>query len=107
MNVEISFTVQRGEVPSHHTDLRLSKVFDVEWPGRPAAGESIEVDVGAPGDENEFTVGGVYWATESPTLVYLNPTRIPMDEQEQLEDYLKYVEKRGWKITGVRRPAAT
>jgi hypothetical protein len=103
MKVEIAFTVQRAEEASHHTDLRFSKVFDVEWPGRPQVGEGIDLDVGPPGDkyENEWKVAAVYWSTEGPTLVVLEPIVIPPDEQEQLDGYRNSLERRnGWKVTG-------
>jgi hypothetical protein len=97
MEVEISFNVQRAEVASHHTDRRFSKSFDVDWLGRPYVGEGIELDVSPPGDDNEFAVRDIYWSTESPPLLHLEPITILEDEQEQLDRYVAVLEERGWK----------
>jgi hypothetical protein len=65
-------------------------------------GESIEVDVGPPVEDGEFKVKGVYWLTESPTNVYLEPVIVSPEEakaQEGLEGYMKYCKSRGWKVS--------
>jgi hypothetical protein len=106
MKIGVSFVVQRREVASHHTDLRFSKLFDVDWPGRPSPGEYIDLDVGPPGEDEEFKVRGVSWSTETPVNVYLEPIIIPDDEQEQLDGYISSVGKKGWKVTRVHAQPA-
>jgi hypothetical protein len=100
MKIEISFLVQRTEVPNHHTDHRFSKVFDVEWPGRPMAGESIDLDISPPGDDpDDFQVAEIYWGTERPPLVALRRMVIPEDEQEPLDRYIEACRKKGWEVS--------
>jgi hypothetical protein len=103
MKVEISFVVGPGSTPDHRTDQRFSKVFDVEWPGRPMPGEDFEVDVGPPIQETQFQVKGIHWTTESPVNVYLERIEVEPDEVEWdggLDGYVAYCRTRGWKVNG-------
>jgi hypothetical protein len=71
-------------------------------------GERIEVDVGPPIEDHEFTVKGVYWLTEGAgpkstplCQVYLERIVIAPDEvewQDGLEGYVDYCRKRGWEV---------
>jgi hypothetical protein len=102
VKVEISFVIRPPGPPSHHTDRRLAKVFDVDWPGRPMPGEAIEVDVGSPTEDGEFAVKGVYWLTENPTNVYLEAIVIPPELAEmegEVDRYMDYCKSRGWKVS--------
>ena len=105
MRVEISFTVGFQEEPNHHTDSRFSKVFEVDWPGRPMVGETIELDIGHPISEESFEVAGFYWMTERPTWIYLKRIVIPEDWEGwdgDLPGYGKYCKERhGWEVTGL------
>jgi len=108
VKVEISFVVQPTEVPSHHTDRRFSKAFEVEWLGRPMPGERLEVDVGPPVEDHEFTVKGVYWLTPgagsegTPQChVYLERIVIPpggVEWQDGLDGYVDHCRRRGWEV---------
>lgn len=102
MQVEISFVVQPEAAPRIGADRRFRKVFDVEWPGRPMPGETIEVDIGAPISEHDFKVKGVYWMAQGPINVYLEPVVIPPGEvewQDGLDGYIEYATGRGWEVS--------
>jgi hypothetical protein len=103
MKVEISFVVGESKEPDHRTDSRFSKVFEVEWPGRPMPGETIELDVGPPLEEASFEVTGIYWLTEKPTSIYLERIVVSADEVEWdggLTGYGRYCRRQGWEVMG-------
>lgn len=101
MKVEISFTIQPTAIPSHHTDRRFSKVFDVDWPGRPMPEEEIDLDVSPPVEGMTFKVAGVYWSVERPCLVYLERIEVAPDQvewQDGLDGYVESCRRRGWQV---------
>jgi hypothetical protein len=101
VKIDVSFIVQLGTVPNHHVDRRFKKTFEVDWPGRPATGETVELDVGPPLRDYDFEVAGVYWAVADPPLIHLRDVVIPPREvewQDGIDGYIDYCRKKGWEV---------
>ena len=103
MKARVTLIVQPGVEADWRTDRIFRKEFDVDWPGRPLPGERIEVDLGPPIEDLEFTVDEVYWSTSDPVTVILEPVVVSPEEvewEDGLDGYVRHARRRGWEVTG-------
>jgi hypothetical protein len=104
VKVEISFVVAPKDPPPNQTLPRLSKVFEVEWPGRPMRGEEIELDIFPPNDLDNFVVATARWSTQTHSQVelepiWVTPEDLAVDWPGGLREYIDDCRNNGWNVS--------